>query len=169
MRKSVKWSTYLSSNERFADVINGTCFHGVQIVKAEDLEDKDTHYQAVKDVVEKRANGITYVIIGTESQEKVDYAIALLTYLFGLLKRSKLYPVLTVILYSGAEPWDGPRSLHDVLDLTGLPEEMKYLIPDYRINVIELARLKNTTVFQTDLRQVMDFIKLSYDRNVIKR
>lgn len=222
MRKSVKWRTYLSANERFADVINGTCFQGEQVLKAECLEDKDTQYEPVKvdekatnkpdyawhkekyrDVVKKWCNGVAYVIFGTESQEKVDYTLALRTmiydvaeyerqraeiarqvrqkkdnleeelsdeeYLCGFLKTSKLYPVLTVILYSGHEPWDGPRSLHDMLDLAGLPDEIKNLVPDYRINVIELARLEDTTVFQTDLKHVIDFIKVSNDRNAVKR
>lgn len=184
--ESVKWCTYLSSNDRFADVINGTCFYGVQIIKAENLADKDTEYQLVKvneevrkgpgcvwqnetcrDVVQKRANGINYVIIGTDSQEKRDYVIALQIYLRGFLMTCSLYPVLTVILYSGAEPWNGPRSFHDMLDLMRLPEKMKNLVPDYRINVIELARLKNTTVFQTDLKHVIaEYSNISKDLNV---
>lgn len=39
---------------------------------------------------------------------------------------------------------------------------------DYRINVIEIRKLENTVVFQTDVRQVFDFIRCAEDKELLK-
>ena len=40
--KDTKAKEYLSDNERFADLCNAVLFDGEQVVRAEDLEEKDT-------------------------------------------------------------------------------------------------------------------------------
>ena len=77
----------------------------------------------------------------------------------GFCKDSKLHPVITFVLYSGKEEWDGSTSLHEMLDFTDIPETLREMIPDYKIHVIEIRRLESTEVFQTDVRQVFDFIR----------
>ena len=63
----------------------------------------------------------------------------------------------------GSEPWDGPLSLHEMLD-TKNPEILKY-IPDYRIHLIEPSRLTEEELlkFQSSFREVMGYIKYSKD------
>ena len=68
--------------------------------------------------------------------------------------------MITFVLYSGEEPWDGARSLHEILDFTDMPECLKDMTPDYKINVVEIRNFKHTEVFQTDVKQVFDFIRL---------
>lgn len=85
-------------------------------------------------------------------------------YMYGFKKDSRLYPIITFLLYYGREPWDGPQSLHDILDFTDIPEPLKEMTADYRINVIDVRRMENTSVFQTDVRQVFDFIRCSEDK-----
>lgn len=46
-------------------------------------------------------------------------------YLYGYSKDSKLNPVITFVLYSGAEEWDGPVSLHEMIDFTDIPQCLK--------------------------------------------
>lgn len=46
-------------------------------------------------------------------------------YLYGFSKDSKLNPVITFVLYSGAEEWDGPVSLHEMIDFTDIPQCLK--------------------------------------------
>ena len=85
-------------------------------------------------------------------------------YMYGFKKDSRLYPIITFLLYYGREPWDGPQSLHDILDFTDIPELLKEMTADYRINVIDVRRMENTSVFRTDVRQVFDFIRCSEDK-----
>ena len=82
--------------------------------------------------------------------------------------KNRLHPVITFILYSGEEPWDGPERLHDILDFTDIPDELREMTPDYKINVIEIRKLKDTSAFKTDIRQVFDFIRYSEDKDKLK-
>ena len=88
-------------------------------------------------------------------------------YLYGFKKDSKLHPVITFVLYSGEESWDGARSLHGILDFTDVPESLRSMTPDYKINIIEIRNFDNTEVFQTDVKQVFDFIRLSGDKEAL--
>lgn len=152
-----------------------------------------------RDIARKVAFGVNFAIIGIENQETIDYAIPLRNmsydtgeyekqaalirreirkncsglsrgeYLYGFRKDSRMHPVVTFILYSGVEKWDGPRSLHEILDFTDIPKELRSMIPDYKINVIEIRKLEHTEVFQTDVRQVFDFIRCSEDKDALKK
>lgn len=77
--------------------------------------------------------------------------------------------MITFILYSGKEPWDGPTSLHGMLDFADIPECLRDMTPDYKINVIEIRRLEHTEMFHTDVRQVFDFIRCSEDKNLLRQ
>ena len=79
-----------------------------------------------------------------------------------------MYPAATFILYSGSKPWDGPKSLHEILDFTDIPETLREMVADYKINLVEIRKLEDTSVFKTDVRQVFDFIRCSNDKNALK-
>ena len=63
-------------------------------------------------------------------------------YLSGLRKGDKLIPVITAVIYTGSKPWDGPLSLHDMLDFAD--ETQKAFVPDYKLNVISAADLDDS-------------------------
>ena len=151
-----------------------------------------------RDLLCRSAFGANFALIGIENQEEIDYAFPLRNmsydvaeyekqiarvrkkarksgeklsageYLYGFRKSDKLEPVITLILYSGKEVWNGPTSLHELLDFTDIPEGLRELTPDYKINVIEIRKLENTEVFQTDVRQVFDFIRCSEDKAALR-
>ena len=89
-------------------------------------------------------------------------------YLYGFRKDSRLYPAITFILYSGEGSWDGPRPLHEMLDLTDIPEALQGMAADYKINLIDIRKLEDTSVFKTDVRQVFDFIRFSSNKDALK-
>lgn len=72
-----------------------------------------------------------------------------------------MHPVTTIVLYAGSEPWDGPESLHEMVDFTKIPNSIKELVQDYRINVVDIRRLTDTSIFKTDVAKVFDFIRFS--------
>lgn len=51
-----------------------------------------------------------------------------------------------------------------MLDFTDLPESLREMVADYKINVINIRQFENTDVFQTDLKQVFDFIRCADDK-----
>ena len=194
MGKDVGWKTYFHDNRRYADLINGVSCYGKQIVKETDLQEEDiTAREKSRDMLRKVAFGTSFVIIGIENQEEKDYSLPLRSmfydvssyekqaskirkevrkekkleageYLYGFKKDSKLHPLATFILYAGKEPWESPNSLHDILDFTDVPNELRKVISDYKINVIDIRNFEDTDVFQTDLKQVFDFIRFSTDK-----
>jgi len=151
-----------------------------------------------RDVIRKVVKGSQLAIFGTESQEWLDYEIVLRVmkydiaeyekqaaeirkkvkqekgknkpaeYMYGFRKEDKLNPVVTFVLYGGMEPWDGPYSLHDMLDISDFSDEFRDLIPDYKINIIELRNIEDTSVFKTDFRYVVEAIKVANDRKKLE-
>ncbi len=89
-------------------------------------------------------------------------------YLYGFRKDSRMYPSVTFILYYGSAPWDGPTTLHEILDFTDIPEPLREIVADYKINLIDIRRLEDTSVFHTDVRQVFDFIRCANDKKALK-
>ena len=150
-----------------------------------------------RDAVRKFAKGVYYFIIGLESQELVDYEIPLRMmkcevaeyekqyrvikaklknkknlksgeYAYRFRKKDRLVPIVTLVLYGGSQKWDGPKSLQDMFDLEKVPELFYPFLSDYKINVIELREIEDTSVFKTDFKQVVDIIKVSKDREKMK-
>ncbi len=72
-------------------------------------------------------------------------------FLSGLRKGDKLIPIITAVVYLGDTPWDGPRSLHEMLDFKN--DAIKSFVPDYRIILISPADMDDDefTKFNTDL------------------
>lgn len=217
MGKDIGWKSFLSDDERYADVINGIGCKGEQVVSKEDLYEMDTQTGLsrsrdfvrrltqsrkgnvkIRDCLRKVAFGMNFAIIGIENQETMDYSIPLRNmlydvdtyekqatrirkdvrknrkglstgeYLYGFRKSDRLLPTVTFILYSGSKVWDGPKTLHEILDFTDIPEELKEMVADYKINLVEIRKLEDTSVFKTDVRQVFDFIRCSGDKNALK-
>lgn len=70
----------------------------------------------------------------------------------------KLMPVITLVLYFGTEPWDGPVSLYDLMNV---PKGLKRYIPDYRINLVQVAFLPEEVIakFQSDFQIAAEFFR----------
>lgn len=150
-----------------------------------------------RDLIRKVAFGVNFAVIGVENQDQVHYLMPLRVmdydvgeyqkqaafikrnvqkkkgitdaeFLSGFTKDSKLYPCVTFVLFYGEE-WDGSHDLHGLLDFTDIPSELKGLVSNYSINVIEIRKLENTDIFHTDLKQVFDFIRFFNDKKKLKK
>ncbi len=55
---------------------------------------------------------------------------------------SQLVPVITLVVYFGHKKWTAPRTLYDMLP--DLPDELKAVIPDFWINLIEPLNMNET-------------------------
>lgn len=88
-------------------------------------------------------------------------------FLSGFTKIDKLTPCITLVLYYGKD-WDGSTYLHGLLDMENIPDEIKPYINNYSLHLIEVRKLKNTDVFQTDLKQIFDFIRYSEDKTKLR-
>lgn len=156
-------------------------------------EDSEAEGKA-RDLLRRVAMGMNFALVGIENQEEVDYEFPLRNmgydvaryqkqakvigkevrsnpegldsgeYLYGFKKDSRLNPIITFLLYYGEEPWEGPTSLHDMLDFRNIPESLQEMTPNYNIKVIDVRRFEDTSVFKTDVKQVFEFIRCSEDK-----
>ncbi len=111
-----------------------------------------------------------FVILAIEDQDKIHYAMPIRKMLYDVLgystevtalgniqdnrnwtvdeklskvaKGTKVTPIVTVVLYTGEAKWDGPRTLHDMMDIS---EELRPFVPDYPLYVIDIGHDENLT------------------------
>ena len=57
--------------------------------------------------------------------------------------------------------------MHEIIDFTDIPETLKNMVSDYKIQVIDIRRLQDTSVFKTDVRHVFDFLRYCNDSNAL--
>ncbi len=135
-----------------------------------------------------------YVIFGIEAQTHIDYGMPIRTFLYdglqydsqarkiktahmdagdkyskdefvsGLYKSDKILPVVTVVIYFGAKPWDGATKLSDLYECKY--KELIDLAPDYNMHLIEPARMTDEDFekFSTSMGKVLKFMKNSADK-----
>jgi len=86
--------------------------------------------------------------------------------LYGFRKANRLNPTIVFLLYSGKEEWDGPLCLHDLLDMKDVPEKLKNLVMNFKINIVNVRALseEDLHMFKTDIGRVFTCIKYSEDR-----
>ena len=151
----------------------------------------------LKDVLVKSCNGIYYVLVGIEHQSEIHYAmpvrnalydildytkqIELATekhkgqkttsnkaeFLSGFTREDRLTPVVTVVVYLGTEPWNGPLSISDMYEL---PDKrlLKYVM-DYRINLIDPHRITNYSTYRTSFSLLLQAIRFGGTAEGVKR
>ena len=142
-----------------------------------------------------------YIILGIENQSDIHYAMPVrnfvynaLTYekqvkdiaakhkankdsctnaeyLSGFHKNDKLTPVITLVIYFGAQQWDGPTSLHEMMDLDQLDDKLRQFIADYKLLLLTPAQImpEDFAKFHTNLGHVMELIKYLEDKETFDK
>ena len=80
-------------------------------------------------------------------------------------KTDRLHSVLTICIYYGENPWDGPHSLIDMLEI---PDTFKPLISDYKFNLIELRKSEYLKFHNDDVNTIFNISRFIFDENMIK-
>ena len=85
-------------------------------------------------------------------------------FLSGMTEQDKLLPIITIVILFQDQTWNGPKSIHEMLNTTD-PAVLKY-VQDYKIHVIAPADMTEDELrkFQSSMREVMNFIKYSKDK-----
>ena len=85
-------------------------------------------------------------------------------YLSGFYKEDVLKPVVTLVIYFGADEWDAPLSLHEMMGTQN--EKLMHYVQDYQIHLIDPAKLteEDLNKFTSSLREVIEYIKYSKDK-----
>ena len=74
-------------------------------------------------------------------------------------KTDRLHSVLTICIYYGENPWDGPHSLIDMLEI---PDAFKPLISDYKFNLIELRKSESLKFHNDDVNTIFNISRFIF-------
>ena len=151
--------------------------------------------QKILDVVKKTAYGIDFMILGLENQSHIHYAMPLRhmigdafsylkeyneiakkhkkekdytatdEFLSRMKKTDRLHSVLTICIYYGENPWYGPHSLIDMLEI---PDAFKPLISDYKFNLIELRKSEYLKFHNDDVNTIFNISRFIFDEKYDK-
>ena len=197
---------FLQNKDRFADLFNGCCFQGRQIIRAEDLREASENYvitdkrlpgktrqkdtEIIRDVKMVLGSGMVLQVLAVENQSYIDYAmpvrcmgydaaeyrrqlkerkqerrllmnsenrpknpaVSMDETLSGILSSDRLHPVYTLCLYSGTEPWDGPRKLSDMMAFDPLNQNLQSLFEEYHLHLFCINEQHIFDAFHSDLK-----------------
>lgn len=90
----------------------------------------------------------------------------------GFRGKDRLAPVFTLVVYWGDKEWDAVTSLRDMVAIpaanANMEEQMRELVPNYRIRVLDLNNVKDFSAFRTGLRTIFEFYSCRKDKERLK-
>ena len=89
--------------------------------------------------------------------------------LSGFAKEDKLFPVYTICLYHGEEPWDGPRTLKEMMHFENTENEFAELFADYPLCLYCINEETDFSVFRTELRELFKALIHRRDKAALKK
>lgn len=100
-------------------------------------------------------------------------------YLYGFRAEDRLVPAVTLVVYWGKKPWDGPVTLHGMMDFQTasgqqdvrymeLEGKLRELVPDYPIHILDLSAVGDYSSFKTELRLLFELYACRDSREKLK-
>lgn len=86
-------------------------------------------------------------------------------FLSGMRRTDRFIPVVTIAVYYGEKPWDGAKSLHEMLDI---PEPLRRYVNDYHMILIE-ARENRLCFHNKNNRDFFNLLEIILDTDMSKK
>ncbi len=86
-------------------------------------------------------------------------------FLSGMRKEERFIPALCIVLYYGDTQWDAACSLHEILRFPDICPQLRQIVNDDHVLVLDVKRLEGVDTLQTDLRETFMFIKYASDKD----
>ena len=102
-------------------------------------------------------------------REAKDYkGISAGEFLSGFYKDDRLIPVITLVIYFGADKWNAPRSIYDMFEIKD--KRILSFVTDYHINLIAPYELDGEKAerLHSNLKEVLLYIKNSNDKEKLR-
>ena len=145
---------YMEENTVFADAFNYLIYGGKAVVNPAQLQELDT--TEIRNIVyDALQYGKQVADIAAKHRTDGSKGHSRSEYLSGFYKDDKITPVITLVLHFGANEWDGPLSLHEMMAVKN--ESLLNFVQDYQIHLIDPAKLSKEDLekFSTSLREVI--------------
>ena len=161
-RRSIKGSS--AATQKFRDVLKMVTIKtdGNNTYALLGIEDQ-THVHYAMPVRNMLYDAMSYTSavdnIARRHRRKKEFGSSSDEFLSGFHKTDKLHPVITLVLYWSPDKWDGPVSIHEMLDTDD--EEILRYVPDYKINLLEPKQIQKSDFgrFRTELGKVLEILK----------
>ena len=85
-------------------------------------------------------------------------------FLSGINKDDKFHPVITIVLYYGETPWDGPMCLSDMM--VHMPEHIRPFFSDYKLNLVQILDSDRLPFYNKDVKNLFDIIRYIYKKDL---
>jgi hypothetical protein len=158
---------------------------------SKELQSRETY----RDILKIYNEEAILLILGIENQDEIHYAMPLRHMLYdagnyqkqwrnlkqkhqadhdlgnsseflsGFSISDRLLPVITLCIYWGSEPWNGPRNLHEMLDIPQELDQYKSMIGDYPLNLLEVCKLENLEQFSGELKALLGFVRYQKEKD----
>lgn len=171
---------------------------GLEDEKNQKNEFVQRYRDAVRQATIKADDHFAYMILGIESQTDIHYGMPIRNIVYdglqyaiqaeelrvkhkiagehktptdfvsGVQKGDKVLPVVTIVIYWGSKPWDGPLSMMELFDLPDIPDKRALrFIQDYKVFLIEPGRMTDDDFdkFSSDLGKVLKFMQRASDKD----
>lgn len=208
-KADTKTKEFWRNNEHFADLFNTVLFGGQQVLRAEELQEKDSDLSAsvparsrndyvkmlakASDVVKKQSFGVEFSIFTLQNQSRIDYSMPVreladsaLIYLgecraisernrarregipfdelFSIGRDDRIHAVISLTVYYGEKPWDGPRSLRGMM--ADMPAALEKIVPDYPLNLVEVRSSDQYAFSNPDVATLFALIRSIYRKDL---
>ena len=138
-------------------------------------EDTVTYAKQARKIVQRNREQWTGMKKNRETQEAAKEEAALrdassgippytkAEFLSGFRREDRIIPNITLVIYFGEAPWDGPRCLRDMF----VESPFQSIAPDYEIFVLDVRRLSEQEIlsYSDDLRVLFLMLKYVRDRD----
>ena len=154
---------------------------------------KKNYRTRYRDIAKQVRNVRILLVVGTEIQTYVDYSMPVrgmeydaIEYkrqisrikskrkaagidrvrISPITKSDRLIPTITLVLYMGEEPWDAANTLHEILDFSGVTDEWKEYIQNYKVHVLDICHTPDERLmeFPDDISCMFLAIKHAKDK-----
>jgi hypothetical protein len=145
-----------------------------------------------RDLIKQYKDGMDITLIGVENQDKVHYAMPIRAMLYdclrylgqcddliskhrgdrdlkpgaeflsGLSKDDRIKPVITLVVYYGKEPWDGPFRLTDMMSMS---PAVKDYVEDWDIHLLWVREASKFTFKNKDNQDLFKAIEEFYSKD----
>lgn len=145
-----------------------------------------------RDVIKQHLDGAELVLVAMENQMKIHYAMPVRSMLYdalrytrqckelerahrrdkelkqpeeflsGMTRTDRLQPVISLVVYYGEKPWDGPTALSDMMDI---PPLFRPLFSDQKLNLLQMRDTGEMKFDNADNQDFFTMIKEFYENN----
>lgn len=104
-------------------------------------------------------------LLNCQEQHKKNKDLNINEYLSGISKNDNFIPIIIIVFYLGEKKWDGPRCLHDMLNID---DTIKQYVNNYSLNILDYHDYINFDNFKGEVKNLLSLLGARKNKNKMK-